>query len=76
MAVIISNDSDLREPVRIVRSALGLPVGIINPHSRHSKELQEHATFVRRIRESQLAVSQFPVTLTDHKGTFGKPSQW
>jgi hypothetical protein len=29
-----SNDSDLLEPVRMVRQQLGLPVGIINPQQR------------------------------------------
>jgi uncharacterized LabA/DUF88 family protein len=51
VAVIISNDSDLREPVKIVREVLHLPVGIVNPHEHHSRELQEYATFVNRIRE-------------------------
>lgn len=76
VAAIISNDSDLREPVRMVKEVLGLQVGIINPHSRHSKELQEYATFVKRIRKSHLAMSQFPETITDSKGTFSKPTIW
>ncbi len=50
VAVLISNDSDLTEPVRIVAQELKLPVGIINPHQYHSKELQRYATFVKRIR--------------------------
>ena len=76
IAVIISNDSDLREPVRMVRKVLGLPVGIINPHQSHSKELQEYATFVRRVRERHLAGNQLPLTLTDAQGTFSKPKGW
>jgi hypothetical protein len=32
VAVLITNDSDLAEPVRIVAQELGLPVGILNPH--------------------------------------------
>ncbi len=32
VAVLVTNDSDLAEPVRIVRQELGLPVGILNPH--------------------------------------------
>jgi uncharacterized protein YqjF (DUF2071 family) len=75
-AIIISNDSDLREPVRIVREVLKLPVGIANPHSRHSKELQEYASFVRRIRPKHLAASLFADKLNDAKGTFSKPMYW
>ena len=76
LAVVISNDSDLREPVRIVRHDLNLPVGIINPHQRHSKELQEFATFIKRVRDADLANSQFPETIEDAKGTFKKPRGW
>jgi len=72
----MSNDSDLREPVRIVRQDLNLPVGIINPHQIHSRELQEFATFRKRIREADLASSQFPESLQDAKGTFKKPRGW
>ena len=76
LAVVISNDSDLREPVRIVRQDLNLPVGIINPHERHSKELQEFATFIKRVREADLANSQFPDSLEDSHGVFRKPRGW
>ncbi len=39
MAVLVSNDSDLAEPVRIVAQEIGLPVGLLNPHQFHSREL-------------------------------------
>ena len=35
VAVIISNDSDLVEPVKIVRQELKLPVGVLNPIPAH-----------------------------------------
>jgi len=76
VAVVISNDSDLAEPIRIVRQELGLPVGILNPHERHSVVLKRLATFLKRIRQSDLIESQFPATLTDRKGTFSKPASW
>jgi hypothetical protein len=76
VAVVISNDSDLREPVRMVREVLGKPVGVLNPHKTHSQELQEYATFKKRIRASDLAVSQFPDTLSDSHGIFRKPHAW
>jgi uncharacterized LabA/DUF88 family protein len=75
-AIIISNDSDLREPVRVVRDVLGLRVGIANPHERHSKELQEYATYVRRVRPRHLAASLLPASLNDAKGDFCKPATW
>lgn len=33
MAVIISNDADLVEPIRLVTKEMHLPVGIWHPHS-------------------------------------------
>jgi hypothetical protein len=76
VAVIVSNDSDLREPVRMIKEVLKLPIGIINPHATHSKELQEHATFVKRVRTGHLSTCQFPAKMTDAKGAFGKPKKW
>ena len=76
IAVLVTNDSDLAEPVRIVRGVLNLSVGILNPHQYHSVELKELATFTRRIRKSHLKDSQFPIAMTDSKGNFHKPSRW
>ena len=76
VAVLITNDSDLAEPVRIVRQELNLPVGILNPHQQHSAELKRFATFVKRIRQSDLIASQFPAVLNDAKGAIHKPPSW
>jgi hypothetical protein len=76
VAALITNDSDLAEPVRIVRQELNLPVGILNPHQQHSAELKRVATFLKRIRQSDPIASQFPATLTDAKGAFHKPTSW
>ena len=75
-AAIITNDSDLAEPVRIVRHEIGLPVGVLSPRPRHSAELQKVATFLKRIRQAQLVSCQFPVSLTDAQGAFHKPVSW
>jgi hypothetical protein len=75
-AVLITNDSDLAEPVRVVREDFGFPVGILNPHERHSAELKGNATFLKRIRQSHLLASQFPVVLRDDHGEFRKPRSW
>jgi NYN domain-containing protein len=75
-AAVISNDSDLAEPIRIVSQELKLPICIINPHQHHSKELQRYAMLVKRIRQGQLLASQFPSIVTDRKGSFSKPPTW
>lgn len=76
VAVLVTNDSDLVEPVRMVRTSLGFPVGVLNPHRYHSRELKQYATFMKRIRQADLLVSQFPPTVTDAQGTFHKPIGW
>jgi hypothetical protein len=76
IAVLITNDSDFAEPVRIVAQELSLPVGILNPHQFHSRELRQYATFLKRIRQADLAASQFPRTVADREGTFAKPTGW
>ena len=75
-AVIITNDSDLLEPVKIVRQELNFPVGILNPHTHHSAALKSQATFMKRIRQSDVASCQFPPNMKDSKGPFHKPSTW
>ena len=78
-AVVISNDSDLLEPVRLIRGKFGLSVGVRNPHPPKSTawSLMNAATFYRRIgRPGVLQSSQFPQTLQDAKGTFHKPCAW
>lgn len=76
-AVLITNDSDLLAPIRIVKEALKLEVGILNPH-RHtpSRVLTRYASFIKQIREGALNASQFPDAMTDGKGKFRKPEAW
>ena len=72
-AVVISDDSDLREPIRLVMNVLKLPVVILNPHSNSTKL---KGTQIKRIRSGALGASQFPPDLTDSHGTFHKPLTW
>lgn len=75
-AVIISGDSDLLEPVRIVMEELRLPVGVLNPQRHPCAVLKKQATFYKHLRPNFVAASQFPTTLTDAAGTFSKPVTW
>ena len=75
-AVVISNDSDLVEPIRIVRHELGKVVGILNPYPQPSHELKKQATFIKPIRQGVLKISQFPLLLADTHGTIHKPPTW
>jgi uncharacterized LabA/DUF88 family protein len=77
-AVVVSNDSDLAEPVRMARHDLGLEVGVVNPHppQRRSRELGRHAHFFKQVRATALAGSQLPTVMTDGTGPFRKPVTW
>ncbi|HEX9728892.1 MAG TPA: NYN domain-containing protein [Gemmatimonadales bacterium] len=75
-AVLITNDSDLREPVRIVRSELKKVVGILNPHEKASRVLQGEASFMKPIRRGVLQASQFAPVLRDRHGEIRKPASW
>jgi uncharacterized LabA/DUF88 family protein len=76
-AALITNDSDLKEAVRIVALELKLGVVVINPHQhRASRSLVNHATSVKQIRTGLLAACQLPPTLQDAQGKITKPSRW
>jgi len=75
-AVLVTNDSDLLAPIRIVRRRLGKKVGVLNPQKRPARTLLAEVDFYKKIRYGVLAASQFPPTLTDATGTFSKPATW
>jgi uncharacterized LabA/DUF88 family protein len=66
-AVVVSNDSDLAEALRLVRD-MGKTVGILSPVTAPAIDLRRHADFVRPIRPVHLARSQFPLVIELHDG--------
>ena len=79
VAGVLSNDSDLAEPMRIVRYEFGLTVGLLTPQlDKHlqSKQLIKFSKFKKTISQADLAASQFPDHLSDKTGTFHKPASW
>jgi uncharacterized LabA/DUF88 family protein len=75
-AIVISNDSDLAEPLRLIREQNDKKIGLISPllHGHPSRELQKHAHFVKRIREGVLRISQLPSPIPGT--TIHKPADW
>jgi len=77
VAVVISNDSDLVTPIRMVQEQMGFNVFVLNPHPKHgSHQLRRFAKAVKPIRKGVLQSCQFPDTLHDGRGKITKPSKW
>ena len=76
VAVVISNDSDLRVPIRIVEQELEIRVGIINPQPPRNRSRVLTGTFFKQLRPSILVSCQLPDVIRDADGEFRKPATW
>lgn len=78
VAILISNDSDLTLPVKMVREAFGKQVWIINPQigKKRSIQLGRNCDRHRDIRKGHLIGSQFENPMKDAMGEFHKPNSW
>lgn len=77
-AVVVSNDSDLAESMRLVKAHHNKRIGLITPSTsnniRPSRQLLQHSDFARRIRKRALVGSQLhsPIPGT----SLHKPRDW
>ncbi len=59
--VVVSNDSDIAEAMRLVKQHRHKCIGVLTPgNTPTSFQLKKHADFVRRIRKGALRACQFP----------------
>ena len=74
-AVVISNDTDLVVPIRMVTAERKRPVFVVCPGRwQMAPQLRNAASHVRHVRPAMLKASQFPDTLP---GTaISKPEGW
>jgi len=74
-AVVVSNDSDLAESMRLVKAQHNKVIGLILPSQRRpSKQLATYADFIKSVRKGTLAKSQLPNPIP---GTnIQKPKSW
>ncbi|MDE0006174.1 MAG: NYN domain-containing protein [Rhodospirillaceae bacterium] len=74
-AVVVSNDSDIAEAMRLVRELDGKRIGLVTPGTRRaSRQLTKYAHFSRNIRSNVLQRSQLPHRIP---GTnIRKPALW
>ena len=74
-AAVISNDTDLVTPIRMVTSERGKPVFIVCPSRwQIAPKLRQAASRVRHIRAAQLKAAQFPDTLAGSR--IARPVGW
>ena len=77
VAAVVTNDTDLVEPVRIVAKEVGKPVGILSPDAQVAKSLADVATFQRFIRTGHLSAAQFPDTIPRVGASdLQRPAKW
>lgn len=84
VAVIVTNDSDLLEPVRLVTRELGLPVYAVLPATDRTKKQRRKSVFegratsvpVTHISWSTLRKCQFPDVIKTASGEIRKPGEW
>lgn len=75
-AAILTNDTDLVEPVRIVVEEAGLPVTLLTPVSKPATSLARIATHVRHI-QPYIGPCQMSDPIIDHRGrALAKPADW
>jgi NYN domain len=76
-AVIVSNDSDLMESLRLARTEHKKLIGLVTPGApqrKTSRELAQYASFVNPIRAWMLQTSQLPNPIPGT--TIHKPTTW
>lgn len=77
LALVVSNDSDLKQPIHIARRYLKKRIGVILPGSWQTMPSGVLPCDLEgRITRTMLHKSQLPPTLTDANGTISKPPTW
>lgn len=78
VALVFSQDTDLIEPVRIVRDEIKKPIGVVVLDGKSPGQLASYGSFIRHITPGRLAAAQFPdVVPFGRKGKSVKcPIEW
>lgn len=76
VAIVLSNDSDLAEPIRRVRQRFGVGVDVLNPTSRASSLLQRVASSYKAVTLPDVRACQYPRRLKAGTMTIERPRGW
>ena len=77
VAAVVSNDSDLVEPIRIATQDLSCVVGLLSPVNNPNPQLRSVSSFVRYLRAGHAAAAQFPDPIELPDGSrISRPVSW
>jgi hypothetical protein len=78
VAVVISNDADLLEPVRIAREDLGQTVGVLRVEGGQRRCIfAGRVDFIRPLRRGHFAAAQLPAVVRGASGReYHRPAEW
>jgi hypothetical protein len=77
VAAVLSNDSDLIEPIRVTNNVLKKPVGLLSPVENPQQDLKKAAAFLKHVTLADLAKCQFPDPIVLPNGSLlSKPLSW
>jgi len=74
VGVLLSNDTDLLEAIKVVRRDCKKTICVINPHNHPNPELHKEADLIREIRPIHLSAAQLPAAIPFTK--ISKPKSW
>jgi hypothetical protein len=72
----LSDDYDLKEPLRVVPSALDRTLGVASPRCSPRLGRAVEASFYRPVHEATLRECQLPATVETDGGTVSRPASW
>ncbi len=76
MAIVLTNDTDLVEPIRLARADLGLHLALLSPSDSPARSLRGTVDVVKKLRHGPLRASQLPDLLRDSRGEIHRPRLW
>ncbi len=76
LAIVLTNDTDLLEPIRLARSEFGLQVMLVSPVDTPSTTLLGSVDGVKKLRRGPLQACQLSTNLSDAKGDIHRPRSW
>ena len=78
LPLVLSQDTDLNEPVRIVRDEIKKSIGVIILDGKALGKLASFGSFVRHITPADLAAAQFPdrVPFGNRGKATERPIEW